>query len=155
MARVALGLGVRELAKACDMSQNTISRFERGDPLKDSTVQHIQTTLEEAGAIFIPRGVQIREPGPIKNGPVTIYFATHGGGDHCYQWAVDWRQWRETGMLPINLKGAVAYEPAPEEYTRAPQLPELVEDLREKGVTFLPRPDDLQHRFRSLGRDRA
>ncbi len=38
MARVALGLGVRELAHVASVSTQTISRFERGEELKPVTL---------------------------------------------------------------------------------------------------------------------
>jgi predicted transcriptional regulator len=53
MARVALGLGVRDLALAVGISTNTIARFERGEELKASTVSAIRTALEAAGVEFI------------------------------------------------------------------------------------------------------
>ncbi|MEO1107237.1 MAG: helix-turn-helix transcriptional regulator [Pseudomonadota bacterium] len=54
MARVALGLGVRDLATLAGVAQATISRLERGEELKASTVSIIQSALETAGAEFIP-----------------------------------------------------------------------------------------------------
>lgn len=54
MARVAVGLGVRELAEKADVSPNTISRLERGEDLKKSTVDSIRLTLEAFGVAFIP-----------------------------------------------------------------------------------------------------
>jgi transcriptional regulator with XRE-family HTH domain len=53
MARTALGWGVRDLARAAEVSPDTVMRFERGDELKAATVEMIQRTLEEAGVIFI------------------------------------------------------------------------------------------------------
>ncbi len=53
MARAAVGYGVRDLAKALEMSPNTITRFERGEELKASTVHAIRTALEVAGVEFI------------------------------------------------------------------------------------------------------
>ena len=53
MARVAVGYGVRDLAKALDMSPNTITRFERGEELKPTTIAAIRTALEAAGVEFI------------------------------------------------------------------------------------------------------
>jgi len=66
MARVALGLGVRDLAAMANVAQATISRLERGEELKESTVQGIQKVLEEAGVIFIAEngggpGVRLRK----------------------------------------------------------------------------------------------
>jgi transcriptional regulator with XRE-family HTH domain len=63
MARAAVGWGVRELAEAAKVSVDTISRFERGDALRERTVDDIQRTLEAAGVEFIPEnggGVGVR-----------------------------------------------------------------------------------------------
>jgi transcriptional regulator with XRE-family HTH domain len=54
MARVALGLGVRELAELANVSPDTIARLERGEVLKDRTVAAIRAALEAAGVEFIP-----------------------------------------------------------------------------------------------------
>ena len=54
MARTALGLGVRELAEAAKVSPDTIALFERGEPLKERTVEAVQGALEAAGVEFIP-----------------------------------------------------------------------------------------------------
>jgi len=53
MARAALGLGVRELASAAKVSVDTVARFERGDELKERTVEALQRALEAAGVEFI------------------------------------------------------------------------------------------------------
>ena len=65
MARAALGLGVRDLAKLADVAQATVSRLERGEELKDTTVADIQAALENAGVEFIAEngggaGVRLR-----------------------------------------------------------------------------------------------
>jgi DNA-binding XRE family transcriptional regulator len=65
MARVALGLGVRDLAKLADVSPDTVARFERGDELKPRTVEAIRTAMETAGVQFIDEngggpGVRLR-----------------------------------------------------------------------------------------------
>jgi transcriptional regulator with XRE-family HTH domain len=52
MARVALGLGVRETGALAGVSPNTIARLERGEDLKQSTVETIQRALEAAGVEF-------------------------------------------------------------------------------------------------------
>jgi transcriptional regulator with XRE-family HTH domain len=52
MARAALGLGVRELATAAKVSIDTVARFERGDELKERTIEALQRTLEAAGVEF-------------------------------------------------------------------------------------------------------
>lgn len=54
MARVALGLGVRDLAALAGVAQATISRLERGEELKQTTVDQICHALEAAGVEFIP-----------------------------------------------------------------------------------------------------
>jgi transcriptional regulator with XRE-family HTH domain len=56
MARAALGLGVRELAAAAKVSIDTVARFERGDELKERTVETLQRTLEAAGVEFTNGG---------------------------------------------------------------------------------------------------
>jgi transcriptional regulator with XRE-family HTH domain len=66
MARVATGLGLRELAVLADVSPNTVSRLERGEELKPSTVAAIRTALESAGVIFVDAngegaGVRLRK----------------------------------------------------------------------------------------------
>ena len=52
MARVALGMGVRELAALAGVSPDTIARLERGVPLREGTLQAIQRSLEAAGIEF-------------------------------------------------------------------------------------------------------
>jgi transcriptional regulator with XRE-family HTH domain len=52
MARAALGLGIRELARAAKVSIDTVTRFERGDLLKERTVEALQSALEAAGVEF-------------------------------------------------------------------------------------------------------
>jgi transcriptional regulator with XRE-family HTH domain len=52
MARAALGLGVRELAELAKVSPDTIARLERGEALRDRTVEAIQRALEAAGVEF-------------------------------------------------------------------------------------------------------
>ena len=53
MARAALGMGVRDLAAAAKVASDTVVRFERGDELKERTVDAIRQTLESAGVEFI------------------------------------------------------------------------------------------------------
>ena len=53
MARAALGLGVRELAAAAKVSIDTVTRFERGDELKERTIEALHRALEAAGLEFI------------------------------------------------------------------------------------------------------
>ncbi|MBO9136256.1 helix-turn-helix transcriptional regulator (plasmid) [Rhizobium sp. B230/85] len=53
MARAALGLGIVEFAELANVSTNTLVRYERGEDLKQSTIDHLQEVLEDAGIIFI------------------------------------------------------------------------------------------------------
>ena len=67
MARAATGLGVRELAALAGVAQGTISRLERGEELRESTVAVIKAALEAAGVEFIPdngggSGVRLKHP---------------------------------------------------------------------------------------------
>lgn len=54
LARVALGLGVRELAEAADIAPSTITRFESGKGgMQARTLDKIQRVLERGGVVFI------------------------------------------------------------------------------------------------------
>ncbi len=64
MARAALGLGVRDLARAAGVSTNTVSRLERGEELKPRTVEDVRAALEAAGVEFTngdAPGVRLRK----------------------------------------------------------------------------------------------
>ncbi|WP_210241552.1 helix-turn-helix domain-containing protein [Mesorhizobium sp. B2-5-4] len=54
MARAALDWGVLDLAKKAGISTQTIVRLERGDALKQPTLDRIRETFEGAGVAFIP-----------------------------------------------------------------------------------------------------
>jgi transcriptional regulator with XRE-family HTH domain len=59
-------MGVRELAGAAKVSVDTIARFERGEELKERTVDAIQRALEAAGVKLIDEngggpGVRLRK----------------------------------------------------------------------------------------------
>jgi transcriptional regulator with XRE-family HTH domain len=68
MARAALDLGVRDLAQLAKVSADTIARFERGEILKERTVDSIQLALQAAGIEFVPEngssgiGVRLQKP---------------------------------------------------------------------------------------------
>jgi transcriptional regulator with XRE-family HTH domain len=67
MARAAIGWGVRELAAAAKVSIDTVARFERGDELKERTIEAMQRALEAAGIEFTDGngggpGVRLRKP---------------------------------------------------------------------------------------------
>lgn len=53
MARVALSLSIKEIAKLAGVSTNTISRLEAGEELKPRTIEAIQSALENSGVEFI------------------------------------------------------------------------------------------------------
>jgi DNA-binding XRE family transcriptional regulator len=52
MARAAVGMGVRELAAAAKVSPDTVARLERGEALRERTVDAIRAALEAAGVDF-------------------------------------------------------------------------------------------------------
>ncbi|MER8533342.1 helix-turn-helix domain-containing protein [Mesorhizobium sp. M1005] len=54
MARAALDWGVLDLAREAGVSTQTIVRFERGEALKQATVDRICHALKSAGIEFIP-----------------------------------------------------------------------------------------------------
>lgn len=69
MARVALGLGVRDLAKLAMVAPATVSRLESGEELKPRTLDAIQSAFEAAGIEFIPEngggaGVRLKKGDP-------------------------------------------------------------------------------------------
>jgi len=53
MARVALNLGVRDLAALAKVAPGTVSRFEAGEELKPRTVEDMKGALSAAGVIFV------------------------------------------------------------------------------------------------------
>lgn len=66
MARAALNLGVRDLAKMAKVSPNTVTRFERGEELQPRTVEALKSAFEKAGVEFISKngggvGVRLRK----------------------------------------------------------------------------------------------
>jgi len=66
MARAALGMGVRELAAAAKVSVDTVARFERGEELKERTIDALQRALEAEGIKLIDEngggpGVRLRK----------------------------------------------------------------------------------------------
>jgi len=52
MARAALKLGVRDVARLADVSPNTVARLERGETLRAATIESISRALESAGVEF-------------------------------------------------------------------------------------------------------
>lgn len=62
MARAALNLGVRDLAKLAKVATGTITRLEAGEELKPRTVEAIRAALERKGVEFInEEGVRVRK----------------------------------------------------------------------------------------------
>jgi transcriptional regulator with XRE-family HTH domain len=73
MARAALGLGVRDLAAIAKVSVDTVARFERGEELKERTIEALQRALQAAGVEFIEEngggpGVRLRRSADKKAG---------------------------------------------------------------------------------------
>jgi predicted transcriptional regulator len=54
MARTALGLGVRDLAKIAKVGVASVARFEAEEDVRESTVGALRAALEKAGVEFIP-----------------------------------------------------------------------------------------------------
>ena len=52
MARAGLGWGIRELARAAKVSVDTVVRFERGEELRERTVEALQRAFEDTGLEF-------------------------------------------------------------------------------------------------------
>ena len=52
MARAALQLGIRDVAKLAKVAPSTISRLEAGETLQPRTVESIRHALEKAGVEF-------------------------------------------------------------------------------------------------------
>jgi transcriptional regulator with XRE-family HTH domain len=52
MARAALKLGIREIAKLAKVAPSTVARLETGEPLKPRTVEALQRAFEAAGIEF-------------------------------------------------------------------------------------------------------
>jgi hypothetical protein len=62
MARAALSMGVRDLAKLAKVATGTVTRLEAGEELKPRTVEAIQHALERKGVEFIgDEGVRVRK----------------------------------------------------------------------------------------------
>ncbi|MBK5570992.1 helix-turn-helix transcriptional regulator [Ensifer sp. SSB1] len=67
MARAALGWGTRDLAKNAGVSPDTIARLERGERLREATIDVVRSAFEKAGIEFIPEngggaGVRFSKP---------------------------------------------------------------------------------------------
>lgn len=54
MARVALGWGVRDLAREAGLTPPTITKFETGGNVTVETVEKMQRALERAGITWVP-----------------------------------------------------------------------------------------------------
>jgi transcriptional regulator with XRE-family HTH domain len=78
MARVALGVGVRELAAYAKVSTDTVSRFEREEELRPRTVEAIQRVFEDFGIEFTSGdtpGVKFRrEITPLNQAQIASYI---------------------------------------------------------------------------------
>ena len=67
MARAALDWSTTDLARAANVGQATINRFEAGRDARISSVEKLRAALEAAGITFIAEngggvGVRFREP---------------------------------------------------------------------------------------------
>src|SRR5437773_10219238 len=65
MARAALGWGVRDLSRIAKVSTDTVSRLERGEELKERTLDALAAVMEAAGIEFLPdNGVRLKAAQP-------------------------------------------------------------------------------------------
>jgi transcriptional regulator with XRE-family HTH domain len=118
LARQALGWGVSDLARAADVSPNTVVRFERGEALKPITVDMIQGALERTGIIFI--GANQGGPGVELQSRAKSRPSESGG-----------RPSRARGgRLPITLQGESVTE-SKESATRGDEISQLRRQLDE------------------------
>jgi predicted transcriptional regulator len=67
MARTALDWSSADLARAAEVGQATVTRFETGRDARISTVEKLRSAFEAAGIAFIAEngggvGVRFREP---------------------------------------------------------------------------------------------
>jgi transcriptional regulator with XRE-family HTH domain len=67
MARAALSWSTTDLARAANVGQATVNRFETGRDARISTVEKLRAALEAAGIAFIAEkgggvGVRLRKP---------------------------------------------------------------------------------------------
>jgi transcriptional regulator with XRE-family HTH domain len=85
MARAALGLGVREIAAIAQVSPDTIARLERGDTLRDRTVDVLKTAFERVGVEFINHGgAGVRLPNQVFSAlsAIAVYTRIHRDGQN-------------------------------------------------------------------------
>jgi transcriptional regulator with XRE-family HTH domain len=64
MARAALQIGIRDIAKMAKVAPGTISRLEAGEELKPRTVEAIRHAFEKTGVAFTngdEPGVKLRK----------------------------------------------------------------------------------------------
>jgi transcriptional regulator with XRE-family HTH domain len=59
MARAGLSLGIRELAEASRVSAGTVTRFEAGQSVPETTIGLFQKALERAGVEFVSDGADV------------------------------------------------------------------------------------------------
>ena len=65
MARVALSLGVRELAEKAKVAPSTVTRFEGGGGVHSRTIDAMKNALQAGGVEFTngeAPGVRLRKP---------------------------------------------------------------------------------------------
>ena len=64
MARAALQIGIRDLARMAQVAPGTVSRLEAGEELKPRTIEAIRQAFEKAGVAFTnghEPGVKVRK----------------------------------------------------------------------------------------------
>lgn len=61
-ARSAVNMTAQTLAEEAGLSRRTVEDFERGKPIKESSIERIAQALEAAGAVFEENGCVNRRP---------------------------------------------------------------------------------------------
>ena len=83
MARAALGCSIVEFAERAEVSTNTLVRLERGEELKQSTLDHLCRVLERSGIEFLVDndgsfGVKFREPRDFEQSSFWLFINSCG-----------------------------------------------------------------------------
>jgi transcriptional regulator with XRE-family HTH domain len=101
LARAALRWTATDLARVAEVARKTVRRFERGEPLKSSTVEMIQRALEKAGVLLVgvdDGGPGVRLRGSVESSNEYHVVVTLRG----LSW--EWEIYRDGKPLPVPLR---------------------------------------------------
>lgn len=125
MARVALGLGVRELGALAEVSPDTIARLERGEALKERTLGAVRSALEVAGIIFVEEngdgpGIRLRHWVHTEQSSSRLLFRKHSAPVPAGKWDAGKPLFKLPQLAKYNDEGwFVLEEPTAEDRERA------------------------------------